>query len=361
VASAGSTREPISAQFRILIIDGGGIRGLIPALLIQELETRLRARRPGAQIADYFHLFAGTSTGGLIALGLTAPDDEPGRARMDAAKLVALYRKRGPAIFARSGAQRLRTLWGWTGPKYTLEALRAALDEELGPARLSQALRELVVVGYDMTKPGPKFFKRWRAIASADRDVPLAEAGLATAAAPTYFPSVELKDAALVDGGVFAANPTIAAIVEALKRTTDAPAPVSPHQMLVVALGTGAHPTHYEQSEVRGWGRLGWVWPRPSGPPLLEAIFDGQTAAANHWAHMLLNHDPGDTPDEVIGAGPRYYRFQPELRAPLAMDDAGPAALAELTSTAEALIEASDQQLVEIVELLDERGPLPPD
>src|SRR5215216_144443 len=87
VETTGGRREPIG-RFRILSVDGGGIRGLIPALVLRELEARLRRRAPAAQLADYFHLVAGTSTGGLIALGLTAPDGDSGRARMDAALLV---------------------------------------------------------------------------------------------------------------------------------------------------------------------------------------------------------------------------------------------------------------------------------
>jgi patatin-like phospholipase/acyl hydrolase len=88
-------------RMRILSIDGGGIRGLIPALVLAELERRLAdASGSKRQLADYFHLLAGTSTGGLIALGLTAPDpNRPGLARMDGPQLVRLYRSAGPRIF----------------------------------------------------------------------------------------------------------------------------------------------------------------------------------------------------------------------------------------------------------------------
>jgi uncharacterized protein len=333
-------------RFRILSVDGGGIRGLIPALVLQELETRLRKRRPDAALVDYFDLIAGTSTGGLIALGLTNP------VRLDSAKLVALYRERGPEIFRRSLGQKLRTVWGWTGPKYSPETLSAVLTDELGSARLSDALREIVVVAYDMAQPGPRFFKRWQAIAASERDLSMVEVGLATAAAPTYFPAVGIASAALVDGGVFAANPTIAGVVEALKRTTDPPAPLVPHDLLVLSLGTGRHVDRYSEPEVRGWGRLGWIWPRASGPALLEAIFDGQSRAADHWAHMLLNHEPGRQPAEEFGRGSRYWRFDPELPRPLALDDASEATLADLSAAAAQVIEARSADLDALVDLL---------
>jgi patatin-like phospholipase/acyl hydrolase len=141
------------------------MRGLIPALVIEELERRL-AEATGTRraLTDYFHLLAGTSTGGLIALGLTAPGAEREDApRMDGAALVRLYRERGPAIFRRSALHRLRTLDGWIGPKRTVAALRVAVEEEIGPATLRSALRDLVVTAYDMTTLEPRFFKRWRA------------------------------------------------------------------------------------------------------------------------------------------------------------------------------------------------------
>src|SRR3954471_11931268 len=100
-------------RFRILSVDGGGLRGLVPARLLLELEERLETltgeKRP---LSDYFHLFAGTSTGGLISLGLTASDPaDPGHPSMDAAQLVKLYNARGPEIFP-TGFRFIRALLG---------------------------------------------------------------------------------------------------------------------------------------------------------------------------------------------------------------------------------------------------------
>src|SRR5215208_3905256 len=105
-------------DFRILSVDGGGLRGLVPALLLLDLEKRLEAkageRRP---LSDYFHLFASTSTGGLISLGLTARHpEEPGRPSMNAAQLVALYSERASTIFP-PRFRLLRMLRGMLVPK----------------------------------------------------------------------------------------------------------------------------------------------------------------------------------------------------------------------------------------------------
>lgn len=353
-------------RFRILTVDGGGIRGLIPALVIAELERRLQDRRgAGARVSDYFHLLAGTSTGGLVALSLTVPDPrEPARPLVSAADLAAIYVDDGPRIFRRSLAQRLRTLWGLAGPKYSLDPLRDAVLRRFGEAQLGDALREVIVASYDMTGRSPYFFKRWRAReAGSGRDGPITDAALATSAAPTYFPSHAYAGMALVDGGVFAANPVVAAITEALKRTV-APPRVSTDDLLVISIGTGIREDGFEQERVSGWGTLGWVLPRRGEPPILGAVLDGASDGADHWAHMLLNHEPGSRTPAVdeIGRGPRYFRLQVELDEPVALDDAGETSLTRtLPAAARRLIEERDAELDEIADRLARFDPLPPD
>jgi hypothetical protein len=360
-------------RFRILSVDGGGIRGLIPALVIAEVERRLRERAgEEARISDYFHLFAGTSTGGLIALALTAPDPvRPDRPQVSADELAALYVEDGPKIFNRTLWHRLRTVWGFTGPKYSAEPLRGAVSRRLGGAMLAEALREVVIPAYDMTGREPFFFKRWRARQAVDRadspsetrNNPIVDAALATAAAPTYFPTHELGGRALIDGGVFAANPVVAAITEALKRT-ESPGRLSIEDLLVVSIGTGLHEEGYGANEVRRWGKLGWILPHGDDPPILGAVLDGASDGADHWAHMLLNHVPGAEPPTSgeTGQGPRYYRMQVPLEESIPLDDCSEAALTEtLPAAAAALIAARDGQLDEIVERLLRSGPLQPD
>ena len=125
-------------RFRILCVDGGGIRGLIPGTG----DRRDRAPAPAAdagpqaRASDYFQMFAGTSTGGLVALSLTAPDPaNPERPAVSADQLARFYTEDGPGIFHRSLWQKLRTLWGWLGPKYTLGPLQEAIERRLGNDR----------------------------------------------------------------------------------------------------------------------------------------------------------------------------------------------------------------------------------
>ncbi len=354
-----------AAPFRILSIDGGGIRGLIAARVIARLEQLISAEA-GAErrIADCFHLLAGTSTGGLLALGLTAPESQgSSRPRLSGEDLAGIYVDDGPAIFGVGLLRRLATLFGWVAPRHSPAELERVLRERIGEARLANALREVVVTSYDMAEPGPHFFKRWRARESPERDLPMIDAAMATAAAPTYFPSHGIGERALVDGGVFAANPVVAAVVEALKRTGERPSALTTDDLLVVSLGTGQHQTPYQQGRVRRWGQLGWIFPRDGEPPLIAAFLDGQSDASDHWAEILLNHEPGaPVPEpEQMGRGPRYFRFQIALPPGFGLDDAGRASLRGLEEAAERLIDDRAAELGEIARRLASLEPLAAD
>jgi predicted acylesterase/phospholipase RssA len=340
--------------------------------VIADLERRLRERAGDqARVSDYFHLFAGTSTGGLIALALTAPDPvEPGRPRVSAAELAAFYVQDGPRIFGRSLGHKLRTLWGYAGPKYSLGPLAEAVRRRLGEVMLADALREVVVASYDMTGREPYFFKRWRAREPVDpadppqpaRNRPVVDAAMATASAPTYFPAHDLDGQALVDGGVFANNPSVAAITEALKRT--GAGRVGTDDLLVVSIGTGVHEAGFDEPTVSGWGKIGWILPHGAEPPILGAVLDGASDGADHWAHMLLNHDPGSKAParSQVGRGPCYFRLQVRLEQAIALDDAREAVLADaLPAAAAALIADREPELEEVADRLVAAGPLEPD
>lgn len=349
-------------RFRVLSIDGGGIRGLIAARVIARLEELISAEAAEERrLADCFHMLAGTSTGGLLVLGLTVPDPaNPSRPRLSGADLVELYMTEGPRIFGDT-LHKLLSLGGWIAPKHSPARFERALRDRFGEARLSEALRELIVTTYDMTEPGPHFFKRWRARDSGDRDVTMVEVGLSTSAAPTYFPSHGLAGRALVDGGLFAANPSVAAVVEALKRRDEEPRDLSAGDLLLVSLGTGQHETGHVQSQVRRWGRIGWILPRRQDPALIAAFLDGQSDAADHWAEVLLNHEPGRAVADMgaQGVGPRYYRFQTKLSASTPLDDASPRALEQLNAAADRLLAEQDGRLREVARRLAAGSPLP--
>ena len=175
---------------RVLSIDGGGIRGIIPALVLAEIERRSQKR-----VFELFDLIAGTSTGGILACALCAPDPLP------AEQLVGLYEEEGPHIFDRSVWQRIRSAEGLLDEKYSADALDRALERFLSDKRLADTKPDLLVPAYNMGEPGPYFFKSRKAREEGE-DFPLSVVARATSAAPTYFEPSQLNDQALVDGYV---------------------------------------------------------------------------------------------------------------------------------------------------------------
>ena len=294
---------------RILAIDGGGIRGLIPAIVLTELE-----RRAGRRAFELFDLIAGTSTGGILACALCAPDPLP------ASELVNLYEEEGPEIFDRSLFQRIRSAEGLLDEKYDDAALDRALERFLGHKRLSETRPDLIVPSYDTALPGPYFFKTRKAREAPEDDFPLSLVARATSAAPTYFEPLPVADHALVDGGVFAANPAMCALAEVLRS-----GPLDDVRLL--SLGTGQRTRQRTFADVKDWGLVEWA------RPIIDVVFDGVSDAV----HYQLLHALGEV---------RYWRLQTELTlASDDLDDASADNLRKLRIQAERLIEAESAKI----------------
>jgi uncharacterized protein len=301
---------------RVLAIDGGGIRGLIPALVLAELE-----RRSGRRVFELFDLIAGTSTGGILACALCAPKPLP------ASEVAAIYEEEGPAIFDRSAWQRIRSAEGLLDEKYDAGALDRALERFLGDKRLADTVPELIVPTYDMSEPGPFFFKTRHARERPADDVPLTAVARATSAAPTYFEPLPVADRALVDGGVFAVNPAMCAFAEVLRFHPSA-------DVVLLSLGTGQRTRSRRFADVDDWGLVEWA------RPILDVVFDGISDAVDYQLRHVLGDDS-------------YWRLQVELtRASDDLDDASPENLAELRRHAEELIAERTEDLDAVLRAL---------
>ena len=138
---------------RVLSIDGGGIRGIIPAMVLQELE-----QRTGEPTCKLFDLIAGTSTGGIIALGLTKPGPNGGP-QYPARKLLELYEVEGPAIFHQSLGRRLMALGSLLEAKYPASNIEGVLGRYFGDTRLAEALTDVVIPSYELEGRMAWFFR----------------------------------------------------------------------------------------------------------------------------------------------------------------------------------------------------------
>lgn len=313
---------------RILSIDGGGIRGIIPATVLAEIE-----RRTGRHIADLFDVIAGTSTGGILACGLTIPD-ATGHPTVTAADLVRMYVDEGPRIFPHEFLGRIRSL---VDEKYPQKGIESVLQRYMGDAMLSGTLTELVVTAYDIERHMPFFFRTARARDDARYDFPLRMVARATSAAPSYFepfllPAQPDGHYALVDGGVFANNPAMCAYVDAWAGRARR------DEVLMVSLGTGSltRPLPYEK--VRDWGLLQWT------RPILDVVFDGVSDATDYQLLQILGPE-------------NHHRLQVELDvASDAMDDVKPENLHNLVLEGDRLVRDRSDEIDVICARLTEGG-----
>jgi patatin-like phospholipase/acyl hydrolase len=321
--------EPV----KILAIDGGGIRGLIPAVVLAGLE-----QKNGKRIAEMFDLIAGTSTGGILALALTKPGGS-GKPQYTAEDAVRFYEREGRRIFHRSAWHMVNAIGGLADEKYPSSGIEGVLEDYFGETRLKDAVTDVVLTSYEIERRFPFFFKSRNAKARPDYDFPMKSVARATSAAPTFFEPCKLDVAppedyyALIDGGVYANNPAMCGLVEA---KTCWPAA---RDFLVVSLGTGDQLKPLPYDKAKGWGVAQWA------KPVLEIVLDGVSSTVDYQMRQLL---PA-TPTGVL----RYFRFQTRLmHGSESMDDASPENLRGLKLQGEALVRDREADLSTLASLL---------
>jgi hypothetical protein len=201
-------------QFKVLSIDGGGVKGLYSARILSLFEVELRrAHGDDTRIVDFADLICGTSTGGLIALGLAL--------RIPAETICEFYETHGPKIFR--GSQSWRALLRQTlfGGKFSDEILRGALNDLFQGRTMGDSDCLLCIPTYDFTHGTYGIFKfdHKEGKLSRHNTVPMVDVALATSAAPTYFPLAQIakeNNTQYVDGGVWANNPSLVGLTEAM-------------------------------------------------------------------------------------------------------------------------------------------------
>lgn len=259
------------AVYRILSLDGGGIRGLLTAALMEQLEKST----PGwLQKTD---LIAGTSTGGILALGLAKG--------MSPTALVKLYYELGPKIFKDNLFDNLRDLGGLTGAEYGTKHLRSELNNVFGHTRLQDLKKRVLIASFDLDneKPNPakrswkpKFFHNYPG-KDSDGSSRAVDVALYTSAAPTFFPSVD----GYIDGGVVANHPGMAAVAQTQDRRSRIRQRPKIDEIRMLSIGTGQN-----LSLVKGknldWGIGQWA------KPLLHLMLDALSGVPDYQCCQVL-------------------------------------------------------------------------
>jgi len=275
------------ASYRILALDGGGIRGLYTAVLL----SRLEAHVPG--FTGRVNLLAGTSTGGILALGLAKG--------MSPQALIDLYQDNGGAIFSRTLWHEIRDLGELAGAKYDNKNLIRIIQSAFGSGTLNDLLpRHVLIPSFDLDNLAaapaprmwkPKFFHNFKG-SDSDGSQKIADVALRTSAAPTYFPVHQ----GYVDGGVVANNPSMAALAQAIDASTGGQ---QLGDLRLFSIGTGITPT-FVSGDTLDWGLAQWA------TVLANMMIEGMMGVADYECARLL--------------GASYFRLAPVLPAPIPLD-----------------------------------------
>ncbi|WP_199249210.1 CBASS cGAMP-activated phospholipase [[Phormidium] sp. ETS-05] len=304
--------------YKILSLDGGGVRGVLAARMLVHLEQQINQ-----PLHEYFDLIAGTSTGAMlaaaIALGLPAHE------------IVQLYRNKAEIVFPYESGwnfQRLPLIlrFGPWAPKFSEVGLVSVIKELLGDKKIGEIEKpKLLITSYDTIEREPIIFKSWKAKFAA---VSLWEACVCSTSAPTFFPAhkleVEGKIYSAIDGGLAANNPTACAVAAALRLGRQI------SELQVLSLGTGDPTREIPWESASKWGSIQWIW-------------KGRVV-------KVMTDAPSDIYDyitqQVIGDDGRYLRLQFPLDRKLTnkrlsddMDDASPENIANLIEAADAYMQ----------------------
>jgi len=316
---------------RILTIDGGGIRGIIPAIWLCELQKKLS--RP---LAKYFHLMAGTSTGSILACGIAKG--------IDLETIVGMYTERGREIFPSPKSRLWSRATSYGSPKYKGIGLTKVLKDVFRTSQFGTFKKPIVMVtAYDTLGREGFVFKSHN---EKYKELKVWDLCRASCSAPTYFPAHVIKingvEIPFIDGGVVANNPTACALAEAVrlnnpKVTND---PCDLNDMLVLSLGTGELIRPISIEEAQKWGRLQWA------VPIVDVLFDGNSDATHYIARQLLQPE-------------HYFRMQVKLTSAYdEMDNADATNLNALKRLAYNYLESQDghKRFNEIIDKLEQEA-----
>jgi len=321
---------------RILSIDGGGIRGILPGEILVSLEDKLKVKsgNPGARIGDFFDLIAGTSTGAVLGAAYICPNKE-GRPKFSAREAVNIYLKEGGKVFDTGIWPYLDKLRLLKGEKYSTHELEKILKKYFGKTKLSKLLKPTCFISYDIKKREQVIFRQHCAIVR-DEDFLVIDLLRGSTAAPTYFEPARIyslpplnKKYILVDGGMVASDPALCAYSEAIKFSGVG----GIKDMIIVSLGTGKQLISYKYKEVKNWGIFNWA------RPAIDIALSGGAQMTHYYLKQISS-----TVENT-----KYYRIQPDLYdANPALDDASTKNLIELKKSGEKNAKHYDKMLDDI-------------
>ena len=338
-------------KIRILSLDGGGIRGIISCVILKYIEEQLQAQDdPTAKTGDYFDLIAGTSTGGLITALLLFPDENK-KAKFSVNEALDLYAKKGESIFHVSFFQHLLNPFGLLKEKISDKNIEQQLEMVFGNLELKDFIKPCLITSYDITARKAKLFTSHNAQEPINNFY-VKDVCRATSAAPTYFEPAQIKSLyeqqyTLIDGGVYANNPTLCAYAEARKinfstvlNNDQKPNCPSINEMIIVSIGTGTVSKPYYFEDFDNAGKVKWI------APLIDILLSSNVETVDY--QMLKMYDTLGDRNQL-----NYHRIMPKLnKASPEMDDTSKENIFELIQAGLLYVSENQEQLNTIVKKL---------
>lgn len=300
-------------KITMLSLDGGGIRGIISCIVLRYLEELFQQKdHANARLGDYFDMISGSSTGGILASVLLAPDVN-GKARYSIQKAFDLYKEKGEDIFNVSLWERLINPFGLFSEKISQDNLERQLKDFFGDLELKDFIKPSLITSYDIENRRAKLFNTINAQQS-QQNFFVRDICRATAAAPTYFSPVQIRSSygqifSLIDGGVFANNPALCAYAEARKipfgnlfQNAEKPNYPRVNDMMIVSIGTGTEMKSYPFRKYQNAGKLAWI------NPIIDILLSSNAETVDYQLTQMFM---------TLGVRNRqnYYRINPSLKS----------------------------------------------
>lgn len=342
-------KKPVGKFVRILSIDGGGIRSIIPGQILAILEEKLKIKtgRSESRLIDYFDLVAGSGSGGIMACAYLSPIKPQNQTtRFSAPQVADIFLRYGKKIFEETFDHKLLSVGGLIDEKYSSYGLEKLLKEYFDELQLSHLLKPCLIPTYDITRREPHFFTQHTALKPSE-DFLVRDIARASAASPTFFECKRVQSLSgvsypLIDGGIFAANPALCAYAEARKVYSHPGNPgkgVTANGMVVLSLGTGKSKLHYEFDDAKNWGLASW------SRPLIDIAATASADVVDYQLSEIFS---------AVDVTGQYLRINPKLGIDInpEMDNASVGNIQALKELGQYVAEEVDAQLNALVELL---------
>ncbi len=328
-------------KLRILSIDGGGVKGIVPAIICEYLENEISKKvNRKVFLHEYFDLIVGTSTGGILGALYTSPKYHT------ATEIVDLYKNCGDKIFNKNIIRRISSFGGILRPKYSTKALEELSESLFGDINLSDTTKPFMTTSYDLIRAKEIFFDSLNAKRKPLKNFKLKDVVIATSSAPVYFNAKKLISLNndlynCIDGGIFANNPALIAYAEArnidFKKHLEEDKPSFPgsDDMILISLGTGHKEGYKNYEHLKTKGGAKWVM------PIIDILFAAQSNTDDFILRKIFDSSKNKW---------NYYRINPRLyKGSLELDNKSEENIKKLCDDAHEFIKRNKDKLDDII------------